>query len=89
MEMRRRLLAISPALLTLSSNPLWPSVRVSIDKDDRTVIFTTGAPDDLDGAMATFAGTSEALALAQFVNTNGIPSTVPLIAQDRRRSTRA
>ncbi len=88
MEMKRRLLAISPALLTLSSNSMWPRVRVSVDKDDRTVVFTTGTPDDLDGAMATFAGAAEALAVAQFVNTHGLPSTVPLIAQDRRRTTR-
>lgn len=42
------------------------------------MIFTTGEPDDLDGAMATCASAVEAIALAQFVNRQGCPMTVPV-----------
>ncbi len=60
-------------------------VRASIAKDDVTVIFTTGEPDDLDGAMATCASAAEALALAQFVNRQGCAPVIPMPAPDRRK----
>lgn len=68
MTTSRRRPATRPKTSTLPRNLLWPLVRASIDKDELTVIFTTGEPDDLDGAMATCASAGEAIALAQFVN---------------------
>lgn len=72
--------------MTMSRHPLWPQVRASLDKDDRTVIFTTGEPDDLDGAMATCVSSIEAIALVQFINRQGCPASVPLVSTDRRRT---
>ena len=64
----------------------WPTVRASIDKDDVTVIFTTGEPDDLDGAMATCASAAEATALAQFVNRQGCAPVTSRPGPDRRKA---
>lgn len=74
----RRKAAAPPVPSTQPRNLLWPPVRASIDRDEVTVIFTTGEPDDLDGAMATCASAVEAIALAQFVNRQGCPMTVPV-----------
>lgn len=73
---------------TRTRHRLWPPARASVDKDERTVIFTTDNADGLDGAMATCASAEEAAALAAFVNTRDCPDTVPLFAMDRRRSPR-
>lgn len=77
--------ASPPTPPTPDCHRLWPPVRASVDKDERTVIFTTGESDDLDGVMATCASAVEAVALAQFVNRQGCPATVPLIASHYRR----
>jgi hypothetical protein len=89
MAASRRPKASPPTPPTPDRHPLWPPVRASVDKDERTVIFTTGEPDDLDGAMATCASAAEAVALAQFVNRQGCPASVPMAAPDRRRASRA
>lgn len=69
MTITRRPPAKSSAILT--RHALWPLVRASVDKDERTVIFTTEEIVGLNGAMATCASADEALALAQFVNRQG------------------
>jgi hypothetical protein len=71
--------------MSTSRHPQWPLVRASIDKDDVTVIFTTGEPDELDGAMATCASAAEATALAQFINKQGCAPVVSMAAIDRRK----
>lgn len=65
---------------------LWPLVRASIDKDNVTVILSTGEPDDLDGIAVTCVGAAEALALAQFINKQGCPPSVLGLAADGRRT---
>lgn len=74
--------------MNTSRHPQWPLVRASIDQDEVTVIFTTGKPDDLDGAMATCTSAAEATALAQFINQQGCAPTMPALAPDRRRTRR-